>query len=57
MKLDVPRWATFKIAYCVSKYARLAHNEWIQKAITTKRLTAFGLVSMLDYYTKRCVTC
>ena len=32
-------------------------NGWIQKAISTKRLTSFGLVSMLDYYTERCVTC
>ena len=57
MKLDVPRWAAFKIAYCGDRYARLAHNGWIQKAISTKRLTSFGLVSMLDYYTERCVTC
>ncbi len=57
MKLDVPRWAAFKIAYCGDKYARLAHKGWIQKAISTKRLTSFGLVSMLDYFTERCVTC
>ena len=57
MKLDVPRWAAFKIAYCGNKYARLAHNGWVQKAITTKRLTEFGLVSMLDYYTERYVAC
>ena len=57
MKLDVPRWAAFKIAYCGNKYARLAHNGWVQKAISIKRLTSFGLVSMLDYYTERCVTC
>ena len=56
-KLGVPRWAAYKIAYSGDKYARLAHNGWVQKAISTKRLTAFGLVSMLDYYTKRCVTC
>ena len=57
MKLDVPRWAAFKIAYCGDKYARLAHNGWVHKAISTKRLTSFGLVSMQDYYTERCVTC
>ena len=57
MKLDVPRWAAFKIAYSGDKYARLAHNGWVHKAISTKRLTSFGLVSMLDYYTERCVTC
>ena len=36
------------IAYCGDRYARLAHNGWIQMAISTKRLTSFGLVSMLD---------
>ena len=57
MKLDIPRWVAYKLAYCGDRYARLAHNGWIQKAISNKRLTQFGLVSMLDYYTKRCVTC
>ena len=57
MKLDVPRWAAFKIAYCGDKYASLAHNGWVHKAISLKRLTSFGLVSMLDYYTERCVKC
>ena len=57
MKLDVPRWAAFNIAYCEDKYAWLAHNVWVQKAISNKRLASFGLVSMLDYYTERCGTC
>ena len=57
MKLDIPRWVAYKLAYCGDRYARLAHNGWIQKAISNKRLTQFGLVSMLDYYTERCVTC
>lgn len=57
MKLDVPRWAAFKIAYCGDRYARLAHNGWVQKAISYKRLADFGLISMLDYYTARCVAC
>ncbi|MEE0862258.1 MAG: group II intron reverse transcriptase/maturase, partial [Lachnospiraceae bacterium] len=47
----------YKIAYNGDRYARLAHNGWVQKAISTKRLTSFGLVSMLDYYIERCVTC
>ena len=54
MKLDVPRWAAFKIAYCGDHYARLAHNGWVHKAISNKRLADFGLISMLDYYTARC---
>ncbi len=57
MRLDVPRWAAFKIAYCGDRYARLAHNGWVQTAISNKRLADFGLISMLDYYTARCVTC
>ena len=57
MKLDVPRWAAYNIAYCGDKYARLARNGWVHKAISIRRLSQFGLVSMLDYYTERCVTC
>ena len=57
MKLDVPRWAAFKIAYCGDRYARLAHNGWVHLAISNKRLADFGLISMLDYYTARCVIC
>ena len=57
MKLDVPRWAAYKTAYNGNRYARLAHNGWIHKAINNKRLADFGLISMLDYYTERCVTC
>ena len=57
MKLDVPRWAAYKIAYSGDRYARLAHNGWVHVAISNKRLAAFGLISMLDYSTARCVTC
>ncbi|EEU98580.1 hypothetical protein ROSINTL182_05585, partial [Roseburia intestinalis L1-82] len=55
--LGVPRWAAHKVANTGNRYAHMCHNGWIQKAISTKRLTSFGLVSMLDYYTERCVTC
>ena len=57
MKLEVPHWAAYKIAYCGDRYARLAHNGWVQKAISNKRLADFGLISMVDYYTTRCVSC
>ena len=57
MKLDVPQWAAFKIAYCRDRYARLAYNGWVQKAISNKRLADFGLIFMTDYYAKRRVTC
>lgn len=57
MKLDVPRWATYKIAYCGDRYARLAHNGWVHKAISNERLAAFGLVSMSKYYAERRAIC
>ena len=57
MKLDVPRWAAYKIAYSGARIARMCHNGWVNKAISNKRLADFGLISMLDYYTARCVTC
>lgn len=57
MKLGVPRWAAFKIAYCGDRYARLAYNGWVQKAISNKRLADFGLISMADYYAERRVAC
>ena len=57
IKLEVPRWAAYKIAYCGDRYARLAHNGWVHKAISNKRLAEFGLISMSDYYAERRVTC
>ena len=57
MKLDVPRWAAFSIAYSGARIARMCRNGWVNKAISNKRLAAFGLISMLDYYTARCVSC
>jgi len=32
-------------------------KKWMNFAINKERLTRLGLVSMLDYYTERCVTC
>ena len=57
VKLGVPRWAAHKVANTGNRYAHMCHNGWIQDAISIKRLTSFGLVSMLDYYTERCTTC
>ena len=57
MKLGVPRWAAYNIAYCGDRYARLAHNGWVQKAINNERLAAFGLVSMSNYYAEKRVIC
>lgn len=57
VKLGIPRWVAHKVANTGNRIAHMCHNGWVQKAISTKRLTSFGLVSMLDYYTSRCVTC
>jgi hypothetical protein len=57
MKLDVPRWAAFNVAYCGNRYARIARNGWVQRAISNKRLAAFGLISMQDYYAEKRVSC
>lgn len=57
MKLDVPRWAAYEIAYSGARIARMCRNGWVNKAISNKRLTEYGLISMADYYTARYVTC
>ena len=56
IKLGVPAWTAWRTAY-LHGYAKPARCADVQKAITNERLTRFGLVSMLDYYTERCVTC
>lgn len=57
VKLGVPRWAAHKVANTGNRIAHMCHNGWVQKAISNERLADFGLISMLDYYTARCVTC
>ena len=57
VKLGIPKWAAHKVANTGNRYAHMCHNGWVQKAISNERLTQFGLISMLDYYTERCVTC
>ena len=56
IKLGVPQWSAWKTAY-IHGYVRPARCGDLQIAISNKRLASFGLVSMLDYYTERCVTC
>jgi hypothetical protein len=55
-KLGVPNWAARRTAYAKG-YARVCRGSDVSQAINNKRLAAFGLISMLDYYTERCVTC
>ena len=57
VKLGVPRWAAHKVANTGNRIAHMCHNGWVQMAISNKRLAEYGLNSMLDYYTARCVTC
>lgn len=56
IKLGVPPWSAWKTAY-LHGYARPCRCGDAQTAINNKRLAEFGLISMLDYYTERCVTC
>ena len=56
IKLGAPKWSAWKTAYLHS-YAKPARCGDIQIAISNKRLASFGLISMLDYYTERYVTC
>ena len=56
IRLGVPYWSAWKTAY-IKGYARPARCGDVQIAISNKRLAEFGLISMLDYYTDRYVTC
>lgn len=56
IRLGVPSWSAWKTAY-LHGYAKPARCGDLQIAINNKRLASFGLISMLDYYTQRCVTC
>jgi group II intron reverse transcriptase/maturase len=56
IKLGVPKWAAKRTSYAKG-FARVCRASDVSQAISNKRLAEFGLISMLDYYTKRCVTC
>ena len=57
MKLGIDRITAYKVGYCSRAYAHVCSCGAVNIAITNKRLASFGLISMLDYYTERCVTC
>jgi len=57
MKLGVNKGLAWSMAYYGAHIARVCHGGAMHNAITKERLARFGLVSMLDYYTERCVTC
>ena len=57
MKLGVDKDIAWITAYTGSRIAYVCQRRVMNFAINKERLTQFGLVSMLDYYTERCVTC
>ena len=54
--LGVPKWAAKRTAYAKG-FARVCRGTDVSQAINNKRIASFGLISMLDYYTERCITC
>ena len=57
MKLGIDRDTARRVAYTGSRIAYVCNKGAVNVAINNKRLASFGLVSMLDYYTERRVTC
>lgn len=55
MKLGIDRRTAFRTAYAGARIAYICNKGAVNVAINNKRLTRFGLVSMLDYYTARSV--
>lgn len=55
MKLGIERRIAFRTAYAGARIAYVCNKGAVNVAINNERLTRFGLVSMLDYYTARCV--
>lgn len=56
IKLGIDRGIAFRTAYAGERIAYVCNKGAINVAINNERLTQFGLVSMLDYYTEKC-TC
>ena len=57
IKLGVDKDVARLTAYNGRRIARVCRSRVLNFSINKERLTCFGLVSMLDYYTERCVTC
>ena len=57
MKLGVDKDTAWITAYTGSPIAYVCQRRVMNFAINKERLPRFGLVSMLDYDTARCVTC
>ncbi|MBQ8084519.1 MAG: group II intron reverse transcriptase/maturase [Lachnospiraceae bacterium] len=57
IKLGISKGYAWSTAYSGARIAYICQRGAMNYAVTKERLTKFGLVSMLDYYTERCVTC
>ena len=57
MKLGINRKDAWTTAYSGRRIAYVCQRRTINFAVTKERLTRYGLVSMLDYYVERRVTC
>ena len=57
VKLGIDRNTARRVAYTGARIAYVCNKGAVNMAINNKRLASFGLISMLDYYTERCVTC
>ena len=57
IKLGISRKYAWKTAYTGARIAYICQRGAMNMAITKERLTRIGLVSMVDYYAERRVTC
>ena len=57
IKLGINKYTAWKVAYAGDRIAYVCNKGAVDVAISNERLIRFGLVSMIDYYTERCVTC
>ena len=57
IKLGINNYTAWKVAYAGARIAYVCNKGAVNVAISNKRLSRYGLVSMLDYYTERCVSC
>ena len=57
MKLGIDRNTAYKAAYTGRRIAYVCSFGAVNVAISNKRLAAYGLISMSDYYAERRVTC
>ena len=57
VKLGIDRNTARRVAYTGKRIAYVCNKGAVNVAISNKRLASFGLISMLDCYTEKCVTC